>query len=149
MTDFLPQTGVYALRAMTCIASLPPGERASNERIASSTLVPKAFLSKVLRRLVTAGLLDGLKGHGGGFALARPKEEIRFVDVLEAVGVQLSFEHCAFGFGRCSATRPCPLHDHWVVLRGNLHDWAASRTFADVHCHDVRTWTPGDPSLSG
>jgi Rrf2 family protein len=134
----LPQTAKYALRAMTCLASRPTGEKVRAEVIAEITHVPPAFLSKVLGRLVAAGLLRSEKGHHGGFALARPPEIIRFLDVLEAVDVDLLDDECAFGWGRCNAARPCPLHDSWLELKEGMLHWAAQKTLADVDC--ARGW---------
>lgn len=141
MSGALPQTARYALRAMTCLASQPPGRKVRADAIAKATNVPAAFLSKVLRRLVAAGLLRSEKGHHGGFELARPRQAIRFLDVLEAVDVDLTSDECAFGFGRCNASSPCPLHDSWVELRQAMLVWAARKTLEDVEC-DASTLDP-------
>lgn len=119
---------------MVCIASLPPGERARSESISESAHVPTAFLSKILRRLVEAGLLDSEKGHHGGFKLARPARSVRLLDVLEAVDLQLIDNECAFGVGNCHPQQPCPLHPIWLELKQALLTWAASHTLADVDC---------------
>ncbi|MCA9490010.1 MAG: Rrf2 family transcriptional regulator [Myxococcales bacterium] len=134
MSGVLPQTARYALRAMTCIASQPRGQKVRADAVARATNVPPAFLSKVLRRLVAAGLLRSEKGHHGGFELARPREAIRFLDVLEAVDVDLTSDDCAFGFGRCNAASPCPLHDAWLELKQSMLVWAARKTLVDVEC---------------
>lgn len=139
----IPQTARYALRAMTCLASAPSGEKVPADAIAARTSVPPAFLSKVLRRLVAAGLLRSEKGHHGGFELARPRETIRFLDVLEAVEVDLIDQDCAFGWGACDAAHPCPLHDTWLELKQSLLVWAARHTLADVDCSGVLPRLPG------
>ena len=90
------------------------------------------FLSKVLRRLTAAGLLTSRKGHGGGFALARKPDAIRFVDVLRAVDFEPAADHCLFGWEQCDAANPCPLHPEWASLKDAIEDWARTRTLADV-----------------
>jgi Rrf2 family protein len=118
---------------MTCIAAASAtGELVPAERIAASTHVPPAFLSKVLRMLVAAGLLRSSRGHHGGFALTREPGRIRFLDVLEAVDVALDDEQCAFGWGRCNATNPCPLHPTQLELNHALLSWASRHTLADI-----------------
>jgi Rrf2 family iron-sulfur cluster assembly transcriptional regulator len=96
--------------------------------------VPPAFLSKVLRKLVAAGLLRAERGHHGGFELARPAASIRFLDVWEAIGLELLDEECAFGWGSCNAAKPCPLHDTWTELKHQLVAWAARHTLAELDC---------------
>jgi len=127
----LPQTTEYALRALAFIATLPPGRLASATGVAVETNVPVPYLHKVLRRLVNAGLLVVKKGRGGGFALASPPEEVRILDVLDAMDSPLS-ERCAFGFGRCDGNNPCLLHAAHDELRGAIRSWASSTTLAMV-----------------
>lgn len=126
------QIGQYALRVMSAIA-LEPGDgalRASD--IAEKTGVPAAYVSKVLRRLTEAGLLESQKGHHGGFRLSRPAARIRFVDVLAAVDSLPEPKTCVFGWGACKAMDPCPLHSAWSHLSSEVSDWSKSTSLADV-----------------
>lgn len=102
------------------------------------TNIPPAYLQKVLRKLVEAGLLASRRGHGGGFVLARRPVEIRFVDVLRAVEVDPVSTRCAFGFPKCDAKRPCPLHGFRQSLQDHLLEQAARTTLADVTCDPAR-----------
>jgi len=104
--------------------------------LSKQTLVPVHYLSKVLRRLVAAGLLVSQKGHGGGFVLARPASQIKFADVLAAMGEAPTGGRCAFGWGNCDARHPCPLHPAWSALTDSLMEWADSTTLAEVACED-------------
>lgn len=128
----LTQTAEYALRAMACIASLPSGEASRAVDLAERTAIPLPYLSKILRRLVLDGLLTSRKGHGGGFALARPPGEIRFADILSAADFTLTPDRCAFGWGHCNDRNPCPLHPAWSQLKGAFTEWAATTTLDDV-----------------
>ncbi|MFO0570517.1 MAG: Rrf2 family transcriptional regulator [Polyangiaceae bacterium] len=128
----LSQTAEYALRAMTRLAQPGDTQALRATEISADTRVPVHYLSKVLRRLVGAGLLVSQKGHGGGFTLARPAAEIRFADVLEAMGEAPATGRCAFGWGNCDSRNPCPLHPAWTVLNDALQAWAGKTTLADV-----------------
>ncbi|MFT3788364.1 MAG: Rrf2 family transcriptional regulator [Tepidisphaeraceae bacterium] len=66
------QTAEYAFRAMTYLASADGP--AGSERIAAEVKVPKPYLLKILRDLVSAGLLESQRGPNGGFALVRRPE---------------------------------------------------------------------------
>jgi Rrf2 family iron-sulfur cluster assembly transcriptional regulator len=138
MHQLLPQTAEYALRAMTCIASKAKNSPVRSKDLVEHTHIPEAYLAKVLRKLVEAGLLTSQKGHGGGFELARDAVEIRFVDILRAVEVDPALRHCAFGFPKCDASRPCPLHDHYEQLQRHYLAWAARATLADVDCTTLK-----------
>ena len=131
-TGLLSQTSEYALRALAVLARLRPGESMRATDLARETAVPPQYLSKVLRRLVARGLLRARKGHGGGFSLARGPSAIRVADVLDALDSAPLIGRCAFGWGRCDAAHPCPLHPMWSKLTESFQTWTSTTTLADV-----------------
>lgn len=133
---YVSQSSEYAFRAMACLAGLDAGAALKAQEIADAVGAPAHFLSKVLRKLVVAGLVSSQKGHGGGFALAKPASVIRFADILVATGVE-DDEHCAFGWARCNRTRPCPMHHAWVDLKDRCRAWAESHHLADIRPQEL------------
>jgi Rrf2 family iron-sulfur cluster assembly transcriptional regulator len=128
----ISQTAEYAIRAMSAIATLPEGIRIRATDLGRATGIPAPYLSKILRRLVLAGLLVSQKGKGGGFSLARPAAEIPFIDILKAVDAYPTDRRCAFGWGSCDRLSPCPLHGAWSRLNQQLRDWANDTNLAEV-----------------
>ena len=128
----LPQTVEYALRAMAYIANLPPAEPVRAHDLAAATNVPPHYLSKLMRRLVVAGLLKSQKGHHGGFVLAMPARYIRALDIMVAADYRPDPTHCAFGWGNCRPSEPCPLHPAWSKLNEAICTWAATTTLSDM-----------------
>ena len=128
----LTQTAEYALRAMAYLALLDGSARAPALDLSRGTGIPAAYLSKVMRRLVLAGLVTSQKGHGGGFSLARAPAKVRFSDILAAAGYDLLPDRCAFGWGRCNPTHPCPLHPAWSRLNEQFNGWASTTTLDDL-----------------
>ncbi len=128
----LSQTAEYALRAMAWLAYECPDAPVRAQDLSQGTGIPPHYLSKILRRLVLAGLLESQKGQGGGFSLARPPESICFEDILLAVDSYPVQGRCAFGWGTCGEDNPCPLHASWSRLSDSVHTWAANTTLAAV-----------------
>lgn len=128
----LSQTAEYALRATTWLAVCPPGTALRSSDLSRATGIPDHYLSKILRRLVIAGLLSSRRGQGGGFELARPPDEIRLLDVLHAVDPSIERGRCAFGWGACDAKAPCPLHAAWAPMGDSFMEWAATTTLASA-----------------
>lgn len=126
------QTIVYALRAMSYLAILPLEEPISARDLSEATNVPVHYLSKIMRRMVTGGLVDSQKGHGGGFQLAKPPKSIRMIDILLVMDYDPESQPCAFGWERCCVDRPCPLHHDWSQLKRVQIDWARQTTLADI-----------------
>lgn len=129
---FIPKTAEYAVRCMAQIALLPWESSISASELNQLVGVPRDYLSKILRKLVTAGLLIGEKGHGGGFKLASPPSTISFQKILDATGFTFDPDHCAFGWGDCDAQSPCPLHKTFSQLNRQFAQWASTTTLADV-----------------
>lgn len=104
----LSQSVDYALRAVVHLAFHDPEPR-TTEAIAEATLVPRAYLSKVLQSLVRAGLLHSQRGIHGGMNLSRPPEEITVLDVVNAVEPIQRIRQCPLGLS-AHGVRLCPLH---------------------------------------
>ena len=136
----LSQTAEYALRAMAWLATAPQGQPIRAVDLSRATDIPTHYLSKVLRRLVLAGLLESQKGQGGGFSLARAPSEIAFIDILSAIDAYPTQGRCAFGWGECDATDPCPLHHSWNHLNGHIREWASGTSL-----EEIANFTPAGP----
>ena len=90
---YLSRPAEYALRAMTYLARLESPERVQTRNLAEAINVPAPFLSKIMRRLTADGILDAKKGHHGGFILAKPPANVRFIDILRAVDFEPTADH--------------------------------------------------------
>lgn len=92
----LSQTAEYALRAVVALGSRQGGSM-TTQQIASQTRVPAGYLSKVLQAMARAGLVEGQRGSGGGFVLARPPQDITVLDAINAVDPLQRIERCPLG----------------------------------------------------
>ncbi len=128
----LSQTAEYALRAMAWLAMAPESKPVRAADLARATGIPTYYVSKVLRRLVLADLLKSQKGRGGGFSLSRAPREISFINILSAVDAFPTQGRCAFGWGQCNATDPCPLHNSWSQLDDRIRDWATGTSLGEI-----------------
>ncbi len=126
----LNNTAQYALRAVAYISTQDRAKLISSQELFEATDVPMAYLSKILRQLVTAKILIARKGSKGGFRLAIKPAEIRYIDVLKAIGAQIDTRECAFGWKSCNSQNPCLLHDAWKSYREKTERWAKNRRFS-------------------
>ena len=60
-------------------------------RIAKGSKFPPRYLYRVLRRLVDAGIMTGVSGPGGGYALARSAQKITLLQIVLAVEGDVDF----------------------------------------------------------
>jgi len=129
---YISQTAQYALRSLSCMATKPRDSAIRAQDLSSETGIPLFYLSKIMRRLVQAGLISSQKGHHGGFKFDRPLEQIFFTDILKAIDTEFEFKKCVFGWGACNEESPCILHTFWGTLKDNVNTWAERYSLADV-----------------
>lgn len=75
----------YAIRAIAFMAARKDNRIIPSHKIAKACHIPKLFLLKVLKPLVSAGVLSSIKGPSGGFRLAKPAQNISLLQIIEAV----------------------------------------------------------------
>ncbi len=75
----------YALHIMTYFVKQEGNDNLSLQPLASSKSISPTYLSKILTQLVKAGLIQSTPGANGGYCLRKPKTEISFFDVIQAI----------------------------------------------------------------
>ena len=107
----LSQTGIYAIRAMGYVAMKNDEKPILARTIAKEMQIPVNFLSKILNRLVQAGLIQSIRGRNGGFVMTRPPSEIRIREIIDLFMQIDDYKHCFLGFKECDGL--CGLHHRW------------------------------------
>jgi Rrf2 family nitric oxide-sensitive transcriptional repressor len=90
----------YALRVLIHVAANEQGERVTIAGISTLFGISRSHLMKVVTRLVREGLLEGVRGKGGGLRLAQAADKIRIGDVVALMEPNMTLVEC---FGEQSA----------------------------------------------
>jgi len=122
----------YAVRACVHLARRPAGELVTVKQIARREHIPLSFLAKILQELAGRRLLRSRKGSAGGFTLGLDPDEIRLLDIVQALDGIACYEQCAMGHKECSEDRPCPMHDVWKDLRSRILNSLNRNTIGDL-----------------
>ncbi len=109
--NVLPQTAIYAIRAMGYMASRTNEKPLLSRTIAEEMQIPTNFLSKILHRLVQSGLIQSIRGRNGGFVLAKPASGIFIRDIVDLFMQIDDQTHCLLGLKKCDGK--CGLHHRW------------------------------------
>jgi Rrf2 family transcriptional regulator, nitric oxide-sensitive transcriptional repressor len=124
------QTVEYALRAVVFLAHEAPDAR-TTEQIATATLVPKAYLSKVLQSLVREGIVHSQRGLGGGMTLVKKPKELTILEVVNAVEPIERIHTCPLGL-KSHGVNLCPLHRRLDAALAMVEKAFAGSTLAEV-----------------
>ena len=108
----------YAVVLMTAAARRPAGARLSATELAGDTGVPLPTAQKLMGQLATCGLLTSARGASGGFALARPAQDISLADIVEAVEGPIAMTVCSGseGVSDCALDAHCRVKPHMGVV---------------------------------
>ena len=82
----LPPKAILAIAAVVDIAVHSKERPVSAKALAARHTLPPRHLEPVLQALVREGLLRGIRGPGGGYALAREAQNITADEILRAAG---------------------------------------------------------------
>jgi Rrf2 family transcriptional regulator, iron-sulfur cluster assembly transcription factor len=130
----LSTKGRYAMVALTDIALQPAGTLVSLGDISRRQSISLPYLEQLFVKLRRAGLVDSVRGPGGGYRLARPATEITVVDVLQAVDETVDAMHKGAGAkGGLSGSRAQSLTNRlWESLSAQVYVFLHQTRLSDV-----------------
>lgn len=118
---FVSKSLDYAFRAMTYLATLDGGIKSVGMReIAEAMEIPSHYLSKILRLLVKAELVQSDMGPGGGYSLLRPAHQITVADVYRAVEGSFQVVACTDGEHGCVHADNCSHVPIWTRIERDI-----------------------------
>ena len=125
--------GRYAMRLMAYIASYPDRKVALRE-VSENEGISLKYLEQLAHDLVKADLLKSVRGHGGGYLLARNADEIKAGDVLRAAEGSTAPVACAAleDGGSCPREQMCSTIDFWAGLDNVIENYVDATTLADL-----------------
>jgi Rrf2 family iron-sulfur cluster assembly transcriptional regulator len=120
--------------ALADIALQPEGELVTLGDIARRQDVSLPYLEQLFVKLRRAGLVDSVRGPGGGYRLARPASEILVVEVLAAVDETVDAMHVGAGAsGGLSGSRAQSLTNRlWQSLSAHVYVFLHQARLSDV-----------------
>ncbi|WP_092891698.1 Rrf2 family transcriptional regulator [Roseicitreum antarcticum] len=130
----LSTKGRYAMISLVQLAQTPDGALTSLNEISRKQDVSLAYLEQLFVKLRRAGLVDSVRGPGGGYRLARPADAIRVSEVLSAVDETVSAMHTGGGAtGAVSGSRAQSLTNRlWEGLSAHVYVFLHQTRLSDV-----------------
>ncbi|MGP9791965.1 Fe-S cluster assembly transcriptional regulator IscR [Roseinatronobacter sp. NSM] len=144
----LSTKGRYAMVALVDLALAPEGELVSLNEISVRQQVSLAYLEQLFVKLRRAGLVESVRGPGGGYRLARGADSIRVSEVLEAVDETVSAMHAGAGAsGGVSGSRAQSMTNRlWEGLSAHVYVFLHQTRLSDVARNSL-TPCPAVPTL--
>src|SRR5579859_233999 len=124
--------GLMALKylAEQSTAHAPAAQSAKD--IAQAYHIPPPLLAKILQTLARAGLLVSHAGTNGGYALARPANEISAFEVIRAIDGPLFITSCITIHGACDLTSTCTIKEPLRKVNDSIKELLSGIRIADL-----------------
>lgn len=99
------------------------GEVVTVAQMTAYTGIPEPTVSKVLKLLARAGIIESTRGVNGGYALKRPASAITVTELITALEGPIALTTCietVEGSSGCMIDALCPLRGGWKKVNEAL-----------------------------
>ncbi len=127
----------YGIVLLAHLAKRAPGlgtqATSHNAReLASEVDLPVPVVSKILKSLTRAGVLESHRGAKGGYSLARRPEDLSVVEMITALDGPVALTQCNMGTEVCEHEGSCAVRNPWQVINQVVRYSLSGVTLADL-----------------
>ena len=101
------------------------GEPVTLAEISGRQKISLSYLEQLFGKLRRHGLVESVRGPGGGYHLARDMGEVSVADIILAVDEPIDATQCG-GKENCHDDQKCLTHDLWAALNERIFDYLGS-----------------------
>ncbi|MEK6550713.1 MAG: Rrf2 family transcriptional regulator [Pseudomonadota bacterium] len=142
----LTTKGRYAVTAMLDLALHYEKGAVTLADIARRQGISLSYLEQLFAKLRRSGLVDSIRGPGGGYNLAMAPGKISVAEIVIAINENIDARRCA-GEKNCHGDEMCLTHQLWEDLSQRIYDFLHGITLADLvarpHVQQVATRQAG------
>ena len=129
--------GRYALRVMIDLAEHQADGFIPLKVIADRQEISEKYLESIIKRLVKAKLLNGLRGKGGGYQLTKAPEQYTVGSILRMTEDSIAPVSCLEpDAAACPRAAECRTLSLWQGLDKVINDYLDNITLADLMHRD-------------
>ncbi len=121
----------YATSLMACLGEQPE-QVLSAAQLAECLHLEPPTVSKLLKLLAQAKLVESFRGANGGYRLARPAAEISVAEVVAAIEGPISMTECGIAVGQCERESTCGVRGHWQRINATVTAALQAVSVADM-----------------
>jgi len=127
----LTTKGRFAVTAMIDVAMHGASGPVTLAAISERQKISLSYLEQLFGKLRRYGLVDSVRGPGGGYNLARSATEVTVADVILAVDEPIDATQCG-GRENCHDDRRCMTHELWAGLNAHIFSFLRSVSLAQL-----------------
>jgi len=121
----------YATVVMTCLSGPDQGLRTAHE-LAERSRLELPTVSKLLKQLARAGLVDSFRGVRGGYRLSREPSQISVAEIVAAIEGPFGMTECSLHQGQCGYESHCGVRSNWRKISLAIETALKNVSLADM-----------------
>jgi FeS assembly SUF system regulator len=122
----------YATVVMTVLAEAQGQGVMSAQDLAEHAHLEVPTVSKLLKQLAQAQLVESFRGVNGGYRLARAREGISLADIVVAMEGPFGMTECSAHAGLCDHEPHCGVRGNWRRVSEVIEGALRNMTLADM-----------------
>ncbi|MCK5916870.1 MAG: Rrf2 family transcriptional regulator [Cocleimonas sp.] len=127
----LTTKGRYAVTAMLDISLHCKDKPVSLAEISERQDISLSYLEQLFSKLRKQGLVNSMRGPGGGYRLSREPSKIAMSEIIMAVDENVDLSKCG-GAGNCKQDERCLTHDLWMDLSHRIQSFLDDITLEEM-----------------
>jgi FeS assembly SUF system regulator len=121
----------YATVVMTALADAPEHIHSAQE-LAERARLELPTVSKLLKQLAHASLVESFRGVNGGYRLSRAPDRISIADIVVAMEGPIGMTECSAQAGLCGHEPHCGVRVNWKRINQAIAQALGNVTLADM-----------------
>jgi Rrf2 family transcriptional regulator, iron-sulfur cluster assembly transcription factor len=127
----LTTKGRFAVTAMIDVAMHSGSGPVTLAGVSERQKISLSYLEQLFGKLRRHGLVESVRGPGGGYNLARPADSVSVADVILAVDEPIDATQCG-GKENCLDDKRCMTHELWANLNAHIFSFLRSVTLEQL-----------------
>lgn len=127
----LTTKGRYAVTAMLDLALHYDQGAVTLSDIAKRQGISLSYLEQLFAKLRRNGLVESVRGPGGGYNLAKNPAGINVAEIVVAINENIDARRCG-GEANCAKDGKCLTHELWEALSDRIYTFLKDITLADL-----------------
>ncbi len=123
----LTTKGRFAVTAIVDLGMQHGSGPVTLAEISGRQKISLSYLEQLFGKLRRRGIVNSVRGPGGGYCLARDMAQLTVADIILAVDEPIDATQCA-GKENCKDEEKCLTHDLWTNLNERIFDYLGSVT---------------------
>ena len=127
----LTTKGRFAVTAMIDVAMHGGQGPVTLAAVSARQKISLSYLEQLFGKLRRSGLVDSVRGPGGGYNLAKAPDAVSVADIIVAVDEPIDATQCG-GRENCLDDRRCMTHELWASLNEHIFSFLSGVSLAQL-----------------